>query len=63
MGKITLASFAQGTKTSEVDLGLKDQLITNVTSFRELSDLALKALIQNGITIIPDASGSTGGVR
>ena len=53
LGMLKLANASSGAQVSEVELALKDQVITNVHSLEDLSNLVLKALVQNGITIVP----------
>lgn len=51
LGKIKYSSLKRPGKFSEVDLGLKNQIFTNVQSFADLYSLLVKILFQKGISI------------
>lgn len=59
LGKIRYGSLKQPAQVSEVELGLKNQIFTNVQSMEELYGLLVKVLFQKGVTI--SLSGSRGG--
>jgi hypothetical protein len=54
LGKVRFTSLKQASKATEVQLALKDEVLTNVRSAADLTNLVMKVLFRNGITIVTD---------
>lgn len=51
LGKIRYSSLKKPGKTTEVELGLKNEIITDIKTLPQLTDLLLNAMLKKGITI------------
>jgi hypothetical protein len=54
LGKLKYLSMKKPGKATDVDIGLKNEIITNVKSTAELSSVILSAALRKGITILGD---------
>jgi uncharacterized protein involved in outer membrane biogenesis len=54
LGKLKYVSMKKPGKTAEVDIGLRNEIITNVRSAAELSSVIISAALRKGITILGD---------
>jgi uncharacterized protein involved in outer membrane biogenesis len=52
LGKVRYTSLKNPTRNAEVTLGLQNEIVTNIQSFAELSELTLNILLNKGITFV-----------
>lgn len=52
LGKVRYTSLRQAGKETEVKLGLRNRVVTNIKTLHELTNVLIKTLFQNGITVI-----------
>jgi hypothetical protein len=53
IGKVRHSSLKNNSKQTEVDFGLKNEVITNIKTIAELNDAIMTALLRKGVTISP----------
>lgn len=58
LGKLKYFSMKKLGQATEFDLGLNNQIVTNVKSLNELSSVVMTAILQKGITILGDPVSS-----
>jgi uncharacterized protein involved in outer membrane biogenesis len=55
LGRVKYTSLRRPEKATEVNLGLRNEIYTNIKSLTELRNLVMKTLFRNGITITAKA--------
>ncbi|MBM3832190.1 MAG: hypothetical protein FJ403_02715 [Verrucomicrobia bacterium] len=58
LGKIKYLSMKKPGKSTEVDLGLKNKIVTGVKSVEDLSNILITAMLQKGITLLGNPIGA-----
>ncbi|MBI2926374.1 MAG: AsmA family protein [Verrucomicrobia bacterium] len=56
IGKVRLTNLKQPGKDTELDIGLKNQVVNNVKSGKDLTGALLNALLAKGVTIFEDGT-------